>query len=62
MGQYFDAATAIPVDPPHSSGAGFVVMLGFIVAFIFRRKLIKQYSMLRAQYTSNTVPVSMSHS
>lgn len=62
MGQYLDAATAIPVDHPRSSGAGFAVMFGVIVAIIFRRPLVREYRKLRLQFVNNDVPVSMSHS
>ncbi|SPO30579.1 uncharacterized protein UTRI_05196 [Ustilago trichophora] len=67
VGQYLDAAKSIPVEHPHSSGAGFVVFLGLIVAFIFRRSLVRQYKSFKGQYFAaqnaerNYIPVSMSN-
>ncbi|SPO31157.1 uncharacterized protein UTRI_05196_B [Ustilago trichophora] len=67
VGQYFDAAKSIPAEHPHSSGAGFVVFLGLILAFIFRRSLVRQYKSIKGQYFAEQtaerdyIPVSMSN-
>ena len=68
-GHYFQEAKSIPVDHPHSSGAGFLIVLGLILAIIFRRSLVKQYRRIKSQYveqrqlhdTAEYIPVSMSN-
>lgn len=68
VGHYFEKAKAIPTQHPHSSGAGFVVFIALILAFIFRKTLFKKAALLKSQYlTTNNratdgqyIPVSMS--
>lgn len=59
---YVDRVKSVPTEHPRSSGAGFVVFIGLVVAFVFRRSLVMQARQMKYTYLGgreNFVPVSM---
>ncbi|KAJ9475060.1 hypothetical protein PHBOTO_004938 [Pseudozyma hubeiensis] len=60
--EYVDRVKSVPTEHPRSSGAGFVVFIGLVVAFVFRRSLVMQARQMKYTYLGgreNYVPVSM---
>ncbi|SNX86956.1 uncharacterized protein MEPE_05665 [Melanopsichium pennsylvanicum] len=64
VGQYMDKAKQIPVQHPHSSGAGFVIFIAMVLALVFRRNIVRQCRAWKSQYVESSagragIPVSM---